>query len=89
MIEDFKRGAIWSSSRQRLGHDRQNKGFAAQFAHIADVIRSDAESPDPESFFLSTLTTLAAARSLMTGVSESVLIKRATADSTPLPMGSG
>ena len=59
----------------RLGGPRQDKGFAAQFAYIADVVRGAAEHPDPESVFLSTLTTLAAAKSLESGTAEGVVLQ--------------
>ena len=89
MIEDFKRGAIWTGShRRRLGGARQDKGFAAQFAYIADVVRGAAEPPDPQSVFLSTLTTLAAAKSLESGTAEGVVLRPEAPDATPSPAGS-
>jgi predicted dehydrogenase/threonine dehydrogenase-like Zn-dependent dehydrogenase len=73
VIEDFKRGTIWEGRRRRsLGGRRQDKGFASQFAFLADVVREVAP-PAPESYWLSTLTTLAAGRSLETGRPETVV----------------
>ncbi len=89
VIEDFKRGAIWNGSDLRkLGGTRQDKGFAAQFGQLADVIRGGAEQPDPQSFFLSTLATLAAARSLESGMAEPVVLQPETVDTTVSPVES-
>jgi predicted dehydrogenase len=68
LIDDFKRGEVWRGRRrQRIGGRRQDKGFAAQFAEIAAVLRGEADPPAAEGFMLSTLATLAAARSLEVG----------------------
>jgi len=73
VIEDFRSGGVWKGGRKRrLGGRRQDKGFASQFELIRDVARGEAEPPAPESFYLSTLATLAAARSLETGRPEMV-----------------
>ena len=70
-----------------LGNARQHKGFAAQFDCVANVLRGSAEPPDPQSYFLSTLTTLAAARSLESGTAEGVVLQPEALDSTPIPGG--
>lgn len=73
VIEDFRRGGVWTGGgRRRLGSHRQDKGFSSHFELIRDVVKGEAEPPAPESFFLSTLATLAAARSLETGRPEMV-----------------
>ena len=56
-----------------IGGRRQDKGFAAQFQHLAGVLKGVHEPPDPETYYLTTITTLAAARSLETGRHEPVL----------------
>jgi predicted dehydrogenase/threonine dehydrogenase-like Zn-dependent dehydrogenase len=74
LIDDFKSGALWRGGRRRrLGRGRQDKGFAASFAAVAAVLRGEREPPAPESFFVSTLATLAAARALETGRAEPVV----------------
>lgn len=73
-IDDFRRGAIWRAGRpRRIGGRRQDKGFTAQYRLLADVVAGRRQPPDPASFYLSTLTTLAAARSLETGNPEPVV----------------
>lgn len=73
-IEDFRSGSIWTGRGKRsLGGRRQDKGFASQFRFVAQVLRGDVEPPVPESFYVSTLATLAAARSLETGRPELVV----------------
>jgi predicted dehydrogenase len=73
-IEDYRRGRIWRGRhKDRLGAGRQDKGFAAQFASLAEICRGEVAPPAPESFWLSSLATLAAARSLGTGRPEVVL----------------
>ncbi len=77
VIDDFRRGAIWRGrERRRLGGRRQDKGFEAQFDMLAKVMRDEEAAPDAETFYVSTLATLAAARSLETGTSE-VVFERA------------
>ncbi|HXE99746.1 MAG TPA: bi-domain-containing oxidoreductase [Solirubrobacterales bacterium] len=81
VIEDFKSGSVWKGGRRRsLGGRRQDKGFSAHFELLRDVARGEAEAPGPESFYLSTLATLAAARSLQTGRPETVTEPAAVAD---------
>ncbi len=73
VIEDFRSGGVWKGGRKRrLGGRRQDKGFSSQFERLRDVVRGEVEAPSPESFYLSTLATLAAARSLETGRPEMV-----------------
>ncbi len=73
VIEDFRSGGVWKGGRKRrLGGRRQDKGFSSQFERLRDVVTGEVEAPSPESFYLSTLATLAAARSLETGRPEMV-----------------
>ena len=73
VIEDFRRGSIWMGRKRRqLGGRRQDKGFAAQFEMISAVLRGEAEAPSADRYLLSTLATLAAARSLETGSPERI-----------------
>ncbi len=72
-IDDYRRGRIWRGrNKDRLGASRQDKGFSAQFASLAAISRGDAEPHSPQSFWLSSLVTLAAARSLESGRAEPV-----------------
>ena len=74
VIEDFRDGVVWDGGRRRrIGGRRQDKGFDAQYAAIARIARGEGEPPSPETFYLSTLATLAALRSLETGRPESVV----------------
>ncbi len=80
VIEDFRRGTLWRDRRKhRLGGRRQDKGFARQFEFLAEVLGGRAEWPSPERYWLTTLTTLAAARALETGRPEAVVESEATA----------
>ncbi|MEK6327887.1 MAG: bi-domain-containing oxidoreductase [Actinomycetota bacterium] len=73
VIEDFRSGGVWKGGRKRrLGGRRQDKGFSSQFERLRDIVTGEVEAPSPESFYLSTLATLAAARSLETGRPEMV-----------------
>jgi hypothetical protein len=68
VIDDFKRAGVWTGGRHsRKGGGRQDKGFTTQFALLAEIVRGREEPPPVESFFITTLATLAAARSLETG----------------------
>ena len=73
VIDDFKRGAIWAPRRRGLGGRAQDKGFARQYAAIAAIAAGEADPPAPDSFVVSTLATLAAARALGTGNPETVI----------------
>ena len=74
MIEDFSDGFLQrGSKRERLTHGRQDKGFDDQFAHIAAVLRGQQPAPDADTYLVSTLATLAAARSLASGLPEPVV----------------
>jgi predicted dehydrogenase len=74
VIDDFRRGAVWRSrSKRRLGGRAQDKGFSAQFGLVAEVARGVADPPPADSFVVSTLATLAAARSLESGRPETVV----------------
>jgi predicted dehydrogenase/threonine dehydrogenase-like Zn-dependent dehydrogenase len=85
VVDDFRRGTIWREGRQAsFGGRRQDKGFDAQFAWLAAMARGEAEAPAPDSYLLSTLATLAAARSLQAGGPIPVVARSAEAatDST-------
>ena len=74
VIEDFKTAEVWRTrDKRKLGGRRQDKGFGAQFRFVHDVVAGRHAPPAPESYFLSTIATLAAARSLETGEPEPVL----------------
>ena len=74
VIEDFSDGRIQRGSRsERLRHGQQDKGFDAQFEHIAAVLRDERPAPDVDTYVVSTLATLAAARSLGSGLPEPVI----------------
>jgi predicted dehydrogenase len=74
VLDDFRTGAVWSDRRRRrLGARKQDKGFGAQFAFVRDVIAGEIDAPSPDSFFLSALATLAAARSLESGQAEAIV----------------
>jgi predicted dehydrogenase/threonine dehydrogenase-like Zn-dependent dehydrogenase len=82
-IDDFRGAAVWTGGRRReLGGRRQDKGFEAQFQLVAKVLRGEAEPPSADSFYLSTLATLAAVRSLETGRPEAIF---ESADPTTSP----
>ena len=85
-IDDYRRGRIWRGRRrQRLGGGRQDKGFAAQFGYLAKLMRGEADAPTADGFWLTTLVTLAAARSLETGEPELVLEADRGSGSAPAP----
>lgn len=74
VLDDFKTARIWRGSRHsKAGGRRQNKGFTEQFNQLARVMRGEADPPRPERFYLSTLATLAAVRSLTTGAAEPIV----------------
>jgi len=73
VIDDFRGATIWRGrNKDSIGARKQDKGFGAQFDSIRRVIAGEAEAPSPDGYLLSTMTTLAAARSLETGVRELV-----------------
>ena len=73
MIDDFRRGQIWRGrDRRRLGGGRQDKGYGGQYEMVAKVVRGEIDAPAGEGYYLATLATLAAVRSLQTGVPEIV-----------------
>jgi predicted dehydrogenase len=73
-LDDFRRGTIWHGRRrERLAGRRQEKGFPDQYALLARIVRGESEPPPAESFVVSTLATLAAARSLERGRPEPVI----------------
>jgi predicted dehydrogenase/threonine dehydrogenase-like Zn-dependent dehydrogenase len=74
VLDDFRRAVIWDErGEHRLGGRRLRKGWSEQYAEIASVLRGEAEPPRPESFAVSSLATLAAARSLGSGRPEAVI----------------
>jgi predicted dehydrogenase len=74
-IDDFRRGAVWrGGKRTRIGGGRQDKGFAAQYAQVAAVLRGEQPAPDPDGAIIATLVTLAALRSLETGDRQPVVM---------------
>jgi predicted dehydrogenase len=74
VIEDFNEGAIWhGSKRTKLSARTGEKGWREQYEMLAGVLAGKVEPPDPASFYVSTLATLAAARSLGSGQPEPVV----------------
>jgi predicted dehydrogenase len=77
VIDDFRSGKLWlGSNSRRLGARRQDKGLHAQFRFFADVISGRIDAPTVDGYVISTLATLAAARSLETGAVEPVVSER-------------
>ncbi len=80
VIDDFRSAEIWTDQgdpggkRRRLGGRRQQKGWTEQFTEIGAVISGEREAPEPDSFLISSLTTLLAAHSLGTAGGESVVV---------------
>lgn len=73
-LDDFRELLVWRGrDRASSGSRRQDKGFAAQYAMLAAVLRGEEEPPDPDSYVVSTLATLAALRSLQSGRREAVV----------------
>ena len=82
LIDDWKTGGVWTAQgRRSLGGRTQNKGFAEHFQLMHDVVSGKRPSPAVDSYVLSTLATLAAARSLETGIPEAVV--RADSPASP------
>ncbi|MFN8150903.1 MAG: Gfo/Idh/MocA family oxidoreductase [Solirubrobacterales bacterium] len=74
VIDDFRSGSIWrGAKRTRLGGRTAAKGWSEQYELIAAVLAGRADPPPVESFYISTLATLAAARSLSSGMPEPVV----------------
>lgn len=74
VIDDFRSGSIWrGAKRTKLGGRTAEKGWAEQYALIASVLAGKGEPPPVESYLISSLATLAAARSLSSGVPEPVV----------------
>ncbi len=72
-LDDFRSGEVWrGSSSAKLGGRTAEKGWSGQYELIAAVLAGRAEPPPAEGFYLSTLATLAAARSLSSGQPETV-----------------
>jgi predicted dehydrogenase/threonine dehydrogenase-like Zn-dependent dehydrogenase len=83
VIDDFRRGAIWTSGgRRRIGKRLQDKGFDAQFRNVFEVVCGRAPPPDVESYLASSLATVVAARALETGKSEAIIEPGSTAPVT-------
>ena len=86
VIDDFRAATIWRGrGKSSIGSRRQDKGFGAQFDLIRAVIAGEAEPPAPEGYLLSTMVTLAAARSLETGVGERVVERAPAFSEGPSP----
>ena len=74
VIDDFRSGSIWRGSRRtKLGGRGQDKGWSAQFELLAGILAGHTEAPPPDSFYVSTLATIAAVRSLSSGRPEPVV----------------
>ena len=74
VIDDFRTGSIWRGAKRiKLGGRTAAKGWSEQYELLAAVLAGRAEPPPAEGFYLSTLATLAAARSLGSGVAEPVV----------------
>jgi threonine dehydrogenase-like Zn-dependent dehydrogenase len=73
-IEDFSAASIWrGSNRTNIGSRTQDKGWDAQFAALAAALRKGEQDPaELDRFYVSSLTTLAAVRSLESGVPQPV-----------------
>jgi predicted dehydrogenase/threonine dehydrogenase-like Zn-dependent dehydrogenase len=87
VVDDFRHGSIWRDGRRRsLGGRRQDKGFDAQFSWLARIARGEEDMPSADSYLLSTLATLAAARSLQAAAPVPVVAGEAAAavDATDL-----
>jgi predicted dehydrogenase/threonine dehydrogenase-like Zn-dependent dehydrogenase len=83
-IDDYRRGGIWRGGRkERLGGGGRDKGFSAQYEHLAGLLRDGGGASPPDGYWLATLATLAAARSLETGEPERVLDLGAPHGSSP------
>ncbi len=75
VIEDFRTGAIWrGASRTGIGGRRQDKGWRAQYELLAAVVSGRAGPPPVEGYLVSSLATIAAARSLASGEPEKVVV---------------
>ena len=73
-LDDYRSGEVWrGGGRTKLGGKTAEKGWRQQYELIAAVLAGRAEAPPVESFYLSTLATLAAARSLGSGEAETVV----------------
>lgn len=81
VIDDFRSASVWSSGGRRKlgrgrGRGRQDKGYARQYQLLAKVICGAEPAPSPEGYLVSTVATLAAARSLESGQTEDVILQR-------------
>lgn len=74
VIDDFRTASIWRGvKRTRLGGRSSEKGWKQQYELIAAVLAGSAEPPPLDGYYLATLATLAAARSLSSGAPEPVV----------------
>jgi len=79
VLDDFRSASIWrGAGRTKLGGRSADKGWTAQYELLAAVLAGRVEPPPVESFYVSTLATLAAARSLSSGRLEPVVEVEAT-----------
>jgi predicted dehydrogenase/threonine dehydrogenase-like Zn-dependent dehydrogenase len=73
VLDDFRSSELWRGPRRtKLGGRSTGKGWAQQYEAIAATIAGRAEPAPPEGFYVSTLATLAAVRSLQTGEAEAI-----------------
>lgn len=72
-IDDFRVGKFWGAGRARKGRLRgQDKGHSEEIRRFAAVVRGEAEPPRAETSLVSTRLTLAALRSLGSGIEEQI-----------------
>lgn len=74
-LDDYREASIWrGTERTKLGGRGQDKGWDAQYEAIAAVLGGGEQDPaELDRFFVSSLATLAAARSLRSGAIEGVI----------------
>jgi predicted dehydrogenase len=81
VLDDFRSAELWRGPRRtRLGGRSSGKGWAEQYEAIAAAVAGRAEPPPPDGFYVSTLATLAAVRSLQTGEAEAITAQPAAED---------
>ena len=74
VIDDFRAASVWRGRKERThGGRHRDKGFRAQYEFVAKVLRGEIDAPSLDDYLISTLATLAGARSLETGSPESIV----------------